>query len=290
MNNGYVCLHRKIMDNDLWFLDPFTRAQAWVDLFLNANWKDNEMIIRGNIIPIKRGQLGWSELTMAKRWRWSRGKVRRFLSYLEKKENIVQQKGHLTTIITICNYEDYQPDTEKEVQQMEQQTVQQTDNRRTTDGTRLNKVKKDKKEKNKTGFINKPCSPTANDVGEKQQPEPPFKRIIDYLNAKIGSHYKPSSAKNKALISARFNEGFTVENFKMVIDKKVAEWGGDEKFCKFLRPETLFSNKFESYLNQPEVAKVLPGWSDAAQETYRNSRELKEELFGGGRDGTARLR
>ena len=77
--------------------------------------------------------------------------------------------------------------------------------------------------------------------------------IVDYLNSRVGSNYKPSTRKTKDVINARLNEGFTVEDFKTVIDIKAKEWENDPKFCKFLRPETLFSNKFEGYLNQQEA-------------------------------------
>lgn len=73
--------------------------------------------------------------------------------------------------------------------------------------------------------------------------------IITYLNHKAGTGYKPTTAKTKTAIKARFSEGFTVEDFKTVIDKKCAEWLGDEKMEKYLRPETLFGTKFEGYLN-----------------------------------------
>lgn len=111
-NRGWVRLHRSIDENFLWFSEPFTKAQAWVDLFMNANHKDNKICIRGNFIDIKRGQIGWSEITMTKRWRWSKNKVRRFLKLLETEQQIEQQKfAKLTTIITINNYESYQSDT-----------------------------------------------------------------------------------------------------------------------------------------------------------------------------------
>lgn len=77
----------------------------------------------------------------------------------------------------------------------------------------------------------------------------PYKEIIDYLNLKINSNYKYTSQKTKDLIKARINNGFTIEDFKKVIDKKSQEWLGTD-FEKFLRPETLFGNKFEGYLNQ----------------------------------------
>ena len=81
-NKGWVRLHRCIEDNPLYFSESFTKAQAWIDLFLNTNHKDGGLWIRGNYIEIKRGQIGWSELTMAKRWKWSRNKVRNFLKWL----------------------------------------------------------------------------------------------------------------------------------------------------------------------------------------------------------------
>lgn len=125
---GYVKLHRQICDNPLWRREPFTKAQAWIDLFLNANWKPGVIDVRGNIVKIDRGQIGWSELTMAKRWKWSREKVRRFLSYLESESKVRQQKTHITTIITIVNYERYQADETTD----ETTEKQQKNNRRDT--------------------------------------------------------------------------------------------------------------------------------------------------------------
>lgn len=81
------------------------------------------------------------------------------------------------------------------------------------------------------------------------------KGILSYLNEKAGTSYRASSKKTQSLINARFNETFTIDDFKRVIDIKVAEWGNDEKMSKFLRPETLFGPKFESYLNQKPVNK-----------------------------------
>lgn len=128
MNNGWIKLHRQLFESSLWLEEPFTKSQAWIDLFANANHKDNSFWVRGIEIPVKRGQIGWSEVTMAKRWKWSRGKVRRFLFYLETKQQIVQQKiDKITSIITIINYNKYQNDTSKETTD-----GQQTDNRRYT--------------------------------------------------------------------------------------------------------------------------------------------------------------
>lgn len=77
----------------------------------------------------------------------------------------------------------------------------------------------------------------------------PYKTIIEYLNDKADRKYKHSTGKTKTLIKARWNEGFTLDDFKVVIDKKVASWSSND-MSKYLRPETLFGTKFESYLNE----------------------------------------
>ena len=130
---GWIKLHRQLTDNPLWLSEPFTRGQAWVDLIILANHKDGILRVRGNKVNVKRGQVGWSELSLCERWKWSRGKVRRFVKELEKTGNIVQQKNKITSIITVVKYDDYQD--------VVQQTVQQTDNRQYTNKN----VKKEKK-------------------------------------------------------------------------------------------------------------------------------------------------
>ena len=73
--------------------------------------------------------------------------------------------------------------------------------------------------------------------------------VVDYLNEKAGTHYRAGVAKTQSLIKARANEGFTEADFRTVIDKKCADWIGTE-YEQYLRPQTLFGTKFESYLNQ----------------------------------------
>ena len=92
------------------------------------------------------------------------------------------------------------------------------------------------------------------DVNVKKISLEEIKGIIEYLNIKSNSHYKYSTDKTQTLIKARIKDGFTLDDFKIVIDKKCEEWLGTD-FEKFLRPETLFSYKFEGYLNQKITAK-----------------------------------
>lgn len=95
-----------------------------------------------------------------------------------------------------------------------------------------------------------------------------IKEIIDYLNIKSNSHYKYSTDKTQSLIKARYNDGFKLEDFKVVIDNKCDEWLGTD-FEKFLRPETLFSNKFEGYLNQKITEGAKPKKVDSQMEILK---------------------
>ena len=81
-----------------------------------------------------------------------------------------------------------------------------------------------------------------------------YTAVVSYLNEKAGTKYKASSSKTKTLINARIREGYGLEDFKTVIDNKCTDWLNTD-YAKFLRPETLFSPKFEGYLNQRGVGK-----------------------------------
>ena len=88
-----------------------------------------------------------------------------------------------------------------------------------------------------------------------------YKEIINYLNNVLGTNYKYTTKKTQDCIKARLNEKVTVDDFKKVIDKKAKEWLGTD-MEKYLRPETLFGNKFEGYLNQIESVKKKSGGYD----------------------------
>lgn len=112
MQEGWIKLHRQITNNPLWLSEPFTRAQAWVDLLLIANHADGFIRRRGIKINVKRGQVGMSQDSLADRWGWSKNKVRRFLKELMR-ESQIEVKTELkniavSTLISITNYGEYQ--------------------------------------------------------------------------------------------------------------------------------------------------------------------------------------
>lgn len=140
---GWVKIHRKLLDNDYWLGEPFTRGQAWVDLLLITNFEDGHIRVAGKKIIIKRGQCGWSVLKLADRWKWSRGKVSRFLKELELEGQITRKTDTKTTVLTICNYSEFQ----KKASSDDTTDGQQTDNKRTSNDTLIKKNKKNKKNK-----------------------------------------------------------------------------------------------------------------------------------------------
>ena len=78
--------------------------------------------------------------------------------------------------------------------------------------------------------------------------------VLAYLNEKAGTAYRPSAKAHVTLINARAKEGYTLADFKSVIDTKCAEWLKDAKMRKFLRPSTLFNaTHFPEYLNQKQI-------------------------------------
>ena len=71
--------------------------------------------------------------------------------------------------------------------------------------------------------------------------------IVDYLNLKAGTSYRATTDKTRRCINARINEGWTIDDFKAVIDFKVSQWANTD-MAVYIRPETLFGTKFENYL------------------------------------------
>lgn len=88
-----------------------------------------------------------------------------------------------------------------------------------------------------------------------------YSRVITQLNKKANKKFKATTKKTIACINARLNEGFLEDDFYKVIEIKSKTWLHDPEMNRYLRPETLFGNKFESYLNEnyePKENNVVP--------------------------------
>lgn len=73
-------------------------------------------------------------------------------------------------------------------------------------------------------------------------------KVLKYLNEKAGSTYDAKAQGNVVIVSDRLNDGYSISDFMVVIDKKVNDWKGTD-YAKYLRPETLFGQRFHNYLN-----------------------------------------
>ena len=105
---GYYQMHRGWMRNTVFGREPFTRAQAWIWMIEQAGWRDEPRTIDGETVMLRRGQFSHSTRYLAQAWRWSRGKVERFIKRLEAEEMIGAESGVGRLVITISNYEKYQ--------------------------------------------------------------------------------------------------------------------------------------------------------------------------------------
>ena len=116
----------------------------------------------------------------------------------------------------------------------------------------IDETKSSNRENEIVSFIHTDIKPNSKPTDSKQQivNTEIVEQIISYLNSKTGTRYKSNNKGTIRLIKARLKEGFTLDDFYTVIDKKVLLWGKDIKMQAYLRPETLFSPKFESYLNE----------------------------------------
>lgn len=98
------------------------------------------------------------------------------------------------------------------------------------------------------------------------------KYIIDYLNKRTGKKYSVKTKKTAQLVHKLLDNGFTVEDFERVIDIKCKQWLNNEKMNQYLRPRTLFSEKFEDYLNEAPARTKQQGAS--GQSVADKMREL----------------
>ena len=110
---GYIKLFRKIQDNPLYKEKRrFNRGEAWVDLLLMANHKQNEIIVDFNRVPVKRGEVFTSQLKLSKKWNWGIASVNRFLKLLNRENQISYKAESKYTIISILNWDKYQGEAE----------------------------------------------------------------------------------------------------------------------------------------------------------------------------------
>lgn len=114
--------------------------------------------------------------------------------------------------------------------------------------------------------------------------------VIRDLNLILNSKYSAKTKKTKSLIIARISDGFTRDDFRQVIEYKFKQWGSDEKMKEYLRPETLFGTKFESYLQGSKIKIVSKTESHITKVLQQRDIDFKQfEQQHGNNEDTKRL-
>lgn len=271
---NFIKIDRKMLKWE-WYKNEHTK-NVFLHCLLKAYWKDTK--IEGKTIP--RGSFVSSIGNIAEELALTPMEVRTALKHLKLTNEVTSKGTNRNTVFTVTNYDLYQSKEQAEQQTDNKQITnkQQTDNEQITSKERtINKplttneeYKDDKNIKNEEEREESKNEKKDTHLSERKQ-------IIEYLNQKLGTRYRHGSDINKKYINARLNEGYTVGDFYEVIDKKCGEWQGTERE-KYLRPETLFGNKFESYLNQNivkekgQTAQMLENHYDMVSEWARKKK------------------
>lgn len=222
---GWIKLHRKILNHEIWA--DVTAFRLFMLLLLNSAYQEFEY----HGIQLKPGQYirSYSNLAKDLSYREKRGyksvskkAVFNAVKKLLKNNMISVKETEIGTLFTVLNYQYYQ-----EFSEFEEVNGKHLRKRNGNDTETIWKQEKEIKEI-KNIYI----------------------PVLEYLNEQTKTNFRATSKKTQSLINARVREGFTIDDFKKVIDVKVQQWLNDEKMKKYLRPETLFGTKFESYLNE----------------------------------------
>ena len=245
---GWVKIHRDLLDNELWSDKPFTKGQAWVDLLLLANHKDKNVLIGSHTEMVERGSFITSELKLMERWGWGRKKVKLFLNFLESQKMIERNANNKRTAITIVNYGFYQDcDLPKEQQKDSKRTAKEQ--RRDSTGT-AKEHKQERKNERMKEYID-------TDVSIKQHS---IQSIIDAWNQLepygIKMIYRINQGSKRYTSLIALLEQFGEEKVIQAVDKV--------KQSDFLqgKTDTRFSLNFDWFINPNNFVKVLEGKYD----------------------------
>lgn len=207
MSGGWISLHRSLQKHWIFNFDEPDKALAWIDLLLSARHEPGSVMIKGQLIELDAGQVAMSQITLQKRWKMSQNKVKRFLKLLENEGMATVQANALTTIITICNYKDFQTDGRTGERTNERADERATNVPRTTRRTTNNNDNKG----NKGNKDNKKHTSPKDDER--------VVKVFEYWKQVMNKTDQTMlSPKRKKAIFARIKEGYKFEDFRLAID------------------------------------------------------------------------
>ena len=144
--SGWIKLDREITSH--WIFEDSWKFRNWIDLLTLVNHSEQKVNIKGTVLTCYRGQTLCSLDTFARRWKCDKSKVRRFLKLLEDDSMIELKSEHITTRLTICNYDTYQGEGNADETQMKR--------KRHKDETQMTPNKNDNNEKKERSIFKAP--------------------------------------------------------------------------------------------------------------------------------------
>lgn len=213
---GYIKLFRKLQGHPFWQEKRvFSKAEAWVDLLMEAAWKDHPVPYGMRVVNLRRGEVIHSQRTLADRWGWQLSRVNRFLKQLSDMGQIetrIEQKIH---VLKISNYETYQDEPEKNETETGQKQEQNPEQERNGNRTEIEQPEEGKEYKQDK----KPDREGENPVFEMEAKEifelPEMQKIWNKCRSK-----KDSWKTYKSLLQAAKVSGAGVERFAAMMLEK----------------------------------------------------------------------
>lgn len=233
MDGGYIKIYRKIFDSELWNEKrPRTKMEAWIDILASARFdtEPGQRLVGYKIMTWERGQFPASYRFLAERWGWSTKKVGRFLDYLRVQGmvKVCPEKETGQNVITVCNYDTYNP-------------IEATEE---TQGKREGNAGVDKTNKGK-----------KDNIIYKSSLADSCRYFIDLFNTLKGRPGSPSrhrlNDKVRRQLTARIKEGYTSEDFRKAIISCKQDPFHVETGLRYLTPEFITrADKLDKYLNR----------------------------------------
>jgi len=264
MHQGYIKLWRQSLDKG-WLANPKLWT-FWCYCLLKATHKEMDQIVGYQTVHLMPGDFIFGLNKASKELKMSIQSIRTSLHFLKIEQNLTIKITNKFSIISIVNWHTYQDNEYLPNSQSNKPVTnqQQASNKPVTTNNNIKNIK-NVKNVEESNII---C------------------RVVEYLNLKTSRKFRVTD-KVKKLVQARLNETFTEDDFYTVIDNMALRWLQDQKMSRFLRPETLFSNKFDGYLNEsprpyrPKMTKEQEELTGSL-ETLKNwkPREVREKEDG----------
>ena len=240
---GWISVHRKIQNHWVWETEkPFDKRSAWIDILLMVNHKPGKVFFNNEIVEVDTGERITSEVKLAKKWGWSRTKVRTFLKLLEQDDMIenIKENGKRTRL-KVLNYSKYQGlenSKKTEKKQGENNTKTRAKQERNTNNNDNNK------------------NNDNNDNKDKNKPSVPYQKIKKLYNQICGDQLpsiRTISDQRRKHLRARWKEEGNLDIFEYLFRKTIQsdfltgdnDRGWQADFDWLIKNETNFNKVLE---------------------------------------------